>query len=272
MAWFNRSSRIILLTAILAMALTIGFGANLSAQVPKQARPTSSLSGKLPSQWNFTPPSRGIPVNRQGGATRGGECTQVDAPVTTLVPASGFGATAAAYPTVFWYMPKSSASEVQFVIQDAQQQEIYSARYTLAKSSDGSVVGSPGIMSLSVPAFANVSPLEIGQAYRWSVGLMCPPDSSGESKIDDFEGGIVRVKPDPTLAQRIQQATPQDRVALYANAGLWYETVATLVELRRDRPNDNELTQAWNQLLYSVGLDNTFKKLPTGPDNTSKKL
>src|SRR5919199_1197826 len=109
MAWFNRSSRIILLTAILAMALTIGFGGNLSAQVPKQGRPTSSLSGKLPTTWNFTPPNRGIPVNRQGGASRGGECTQG----TALVPASGFGATAAAYPTVFWYMPKSSASEVQ---------------------------------------------------------------------------------------------------------------------------------------------------------------
>jgi hypothetical protein len=72
----------------------------------------------------------------------------------------------------------------------------------------------------------------------------------------------MRVRPDPTLAQRIQQATPKDRVALYANAGLWYETVATLVELRRARPNDNELAQAWNKLLNSVGLDNSFKRPP----------
>lgn len=201
-------------------------------------------------------------MNRQGGATRGEECVEpVGAKVTALVPDSGVGATAAPYPTVFWYMPKSSASEVQLMLQDANQQEIYSARYTLAKSSDGSVVGSPGIMSLSLPAFTNLSPLEVGQAYHWTLGLTCPPDSSGESKIDSFDGGIVRVKPDPTLAQRIQQATPQERVALYANAGLWYETVGSLVELRRDRPNDNELTQAWNKLLNSIGLDSTFKKL-----------
>ncbi|HEY9614300.1 DUF928 domain-containing protein [Allocoleopsis sp.] len=266
MAWFNRSSRIIILTAILAMALTIGFGANLSAQVPKQSRPSSSLSGKLPNRWNFTlPKGQGLPVNRQGGATRGEECIEpVDAKVTALVPDSGVGATAAPYPTVFWYLPKASASEVEVVVRDAKEQDIYSTKYTLAKSANGTVVGSPGIMSFSLPAFANLSPLEMGQEYHWILRVICPADSA-----DDFEsskdivasGGIVRVRPDPTLAQRIQQATPQERVALYANAGLWYETVSGLVELRRDRPNDSELTQAWNQLLNSVGLDSTFKKL-----------
>lgn len=265
MAWFNRSLRIILLTAILAMALTIGFGANLSAQVPKQSRPTSALSGKLPNRWNFTPPNRGISVNRQGGATRGNPCIEPqDAKVTALVPNQGVGATAAPYPTVFWYMPKSSASEVELRVQDAKQYDIYSTKYTLAKSADGVVVGSPGIMSFSLPAFANLSPLEVGQEYDWHVTVICPPDSSEYSDNSNnivASGRIVPVRPDLTLAQRIQQATPQDRVALYANAGLWYETVATLVELRRDRPNDTELTQAWNKLLNSIGLDSTFKEL-----------
>ncbi|AFZ20463.1 DUF928 domain-containing protein [Allocoleopsis franciscana] len=266
MAWFNRSLRIIILTAILAMALTMGFGANLSAQVPKQLRPNTSLSGKLPSQWNFTPPRRGIPVNRQGGATRGNPCIQhPEAKVTALVPASRMAATASAYPTLFWNMPQSSASEVELLVRDTNDQDIYSAKYTLAKSSDGWVVGSPGIMSLSLPAFANLSPLEIGQDYYWMLRLRCPMDSSDSSNDIVVGGGIVRVKPDPTLAQRIQQATPQERVALYANAGFWYETVASLAELRRDRPNDNELAQAWNKLLNSVGLDNTFNKLPTSP-------
>lgn len=266
MAWFNRSLRIIILTAILAMALTMGFGANLSAQVPKQLRPNTSLSGKLPGKWNFTPPRRGIPVNRQGGATRGNPCIQPpDAKVTALVPASSMGATASAYPTVFWYMPKSSASEVELVVRDAKEQDIYSAKYTLAKSADGWVVGSPGIMSFSLPALTNFSPLEIGQDYDWLLRLKCPMDSSDSSNDIVLGGGILRVRPDPTLVQRIQQATPEERVALYANAGLWYETVDTLVELRRDRPNDPELAQAWNKLLNSVGLDNTFKKLPTSP-------
>jgi hypothetical protein len=105
--------------------------------------------------------------------------------------------------------------------------------------------------------------LQVDQGYHWILRVICPPDASvlSDSSQDMVvDGGIVRARPDPTLAQRIQQATPKDRVALYANAGLWYETVATLVELRRDRPNDNELAQAWNKLLNSVKLDNTFKK------------
>ncbi|MBD0346251.1 MAG: DUF928 domain-containing protein, partial [Coleofasciculus sp. Co-bin14] len=36
---------------------------------------------------------------------------------------------------------------------------------------------------------------------------------------------------------------------------LWYETLETLIELRRDRPNDPTLTDAWKTLLSSVGLD-----------------
>lgn len=264
MAWFKRSYRYTILTAILALVLTLGLGGNLSAQVPRQARPSSSLSSKLPSKWNFTPPrGRGIANNRQGGATRGGECFQNPKEVTALVPDSGVGATADAYPTVFWYMPKSSAAQVQLVLQDAQEQEIYSAEYALAKSSDGTVVGTPGVMSLPLPAFANLSPLEIGQDYYWQLRLVCPPDPSNPDSSDAVfvEGGIVRVKPNPTLAQRIQRATPQERVALYANDGFWYETVGTLVKLRRERPNDNDLTQAWNKLLNSIGLDASFRKL-----------
>lgn len=270
MAWFNRSLRIMILTAILAMALTIGFGANLSAQVITQLRPkpNTSLSGKLPSQWNFTPPRRGIPVNRQGGATRGADCYEGDASVTALVPASKLGATAMAYPTIFWYMPKSSASKVELVVRDSQERDLYSTNYPLAKSEDGWVVGSPGIMSFSLPALANFSPLALEQEYHWLLRLTCPADSPGlyDSSNDVvIGGGMMRVKPDPTLTQKIQQATPKERVALYANAGLWYETVGTLVELRRTRPNDPELAQAWNKLLNSVGLDNTFKKRPTSP-------
>ena len=262
MAWFKRSLRFTILTAILVLALTIGLDTTLSAQMVTQQRPTSpSLGSKLPNRWNFTPPrGRGIPFNRQGGATRGEVCFQGGGTVTALVPPSIVGQTGTAYPTLVWYMPKSSASNVELVLQDAKQQEIYSSKYTLAKSADGVVVGTPGVMSLPLPAFANLSPLEIDQEYYWKLRLICPSDSSDSSNDIVVGGSIVRVKPDSTLTQNLQRATPQDRVALYANAGLWYETVATLVELRRDRPTDKDLEQAWNKLLNSVGLDTTFKR------------
>ena len=144
------------------------------------------------------------------------------------------------------------------MLEDTKEEEIFSAKYTLAKSAQRSVVGVPGIMSLSLPAFANLSPLEIGQEYRWRVALVCDPvDRSHDIKA---EGWIRRVELNPTLAQSVQQATALERVALFANASpkLWYETLGTLVELRRNYPNDTDLTQAWNKLLNSVRLDTTF--------------
>lgn len=260
MAWFNRPLRFPIVTTILAVVFTLGLAVNLSAQVPSAVY-RSSISNQLPNQWEFRAP-RGpgapLPDNRQGGATRGGECIQDEAELTALVPASGIGLTANEYPTIYWFMPKSSASEVEFVLRDATAREIYSMKYALTKSSQGVVIGTPSIMSLSVPALASFSPLEIGQEYRWLLALICNPiDRSSDSTI---EGRIKRTPLDPTLLQKVQQVTPQERIALYAQSRLWYETVGTMVELQRVQPNDYELKQAWRKLLNSVELDTTFKR------------
>jgi hypothetical protein len=144
------------------------------------------------------------------------------------------------------------APAVKFVLKDANNQEIYSATYPLTKSAEG-VVGAPGIMSLTV---AKGYPLKIGQEYHWELTVMCDStDTTDQSETIAMDGRIKRVEVDPTLAVRLQQATPQDRVALYATEKLWFETVATLIELRRDRPNDTNLADAWGKLLASVGLD-----------------
>ncbi|NEQ84437.1 MAG: DUF928 domain-containing protein, partial [Moorea sp. SIO2I5] len=87
--------------------------------------------------------------------------------------------------------------------------------------------------------------------YYWQVGLIDPGDSSKNIYID---GGVKRVEEDPNLVQRLKQATPQQRVVIYANDRLWYETLTTLVDLRRQRPDDKNLAEAWNKLLASVGL------------------
>jgi hypothetical protein len=56
------------------------------------------------------------------------------------------------------------------------------------------------------------------------------------------------------LAQSRLQATPYERVAIYAQAGLWYETVDSLLQLRRQYPNNKDLAEAWKTLLKTVGL------------------
>jgi hypothetical protein len=262
MAWFRRSSRFIIL--VLAVALTLSLAVNVPAQVQAQLSPPS-LSSQLPNQSNFRPPrtATGDPTNTQGGATRQvwDVCiADKDKSPALLVPASGSGETVAEYPTVSWYMPKTQASKMEFVVKEADNPEVYSVKYSLDKYEEDTpegkkkfVVGTPGIMSLTLPSATSMSPLKIGQEYKWELTLIC--DSSDQSSnIRLIEGGIKRVEPNPTLAARLQQATPQERVTLYTEENLWYDAVATLVELGRDRPNDPNLAAIWDKLLTSQGL------------------
>jgi hypothetical protein len=263
MAWFRRSSRFIIL--VLAVALTLSLAVNVPAQVQAQLKP-SSLSSKLPNQSkSFRVPrtATGAPTNTQGGATR--QVWDVciaerdKSPAPLVPPASKMGETLSEYPTVSWYMPKTRASAVQFVLLNAKMQEVYSVKYSLAKYTENTaqgteefVVGSPGIMSLTVPTATSISPMDIGQVYQWQLTLMCDPvDQSANIPMN---GGIKRVEPNPNLAARLQQATPEERVTLYVEENLWYNAVATLVELGRDRPNDPNLAAIWDKLLTSQGL------------------
>ncbi len=255
MVWSKHFSRF----TILAVALTLGLTTNVPAQVQAQLKP-SSPSSKLPNQLknSFRPPRTGVPVNTISGAKRGPiTCQDKDSeiPPIPLVPAaSQIGETVADYPTFFWYMPKTSAADVEFVLKDENNdKEVYKVKYALAKSSE-SDVSEPGLMSLTLPSFANLSPLEIGKEYKWEVILLCDPlDRSNDVPMEN-PVSIKRVVPNPALALRIQQATPQQRVALYRDAQLWHDAVSTLVELQRTRPDDANLPVAWDRLLSSAGL------------------
>ncbi|MEQ9669124.1 DUF928 domain-containing protein [Coleofasciculus sp. G2-EDA-02] len=262
MASFTRSSRF----TVVALALTLGLVANIPIGVQAQLG-GSPLSREIPTEWEFTPSDRqgaSLPGNREGGGTRGPCITDPTlgrGPIA-LVPKSGVGQTIAEYPTLSWYLPKNTAWGVELLVRDANNQEIYSTKYAFdhytGKDSKGEeqqyVVGAPGIMSLTLPNLeSSVLPPEMGKQYKWTLRLICnPTDGSGDVYVD---GAFERVEPDPNLARRIQQATPEQRVAMYAKERLWYETLNTLVELRRQSPNDVTLKAAWSRLLSSVGLE-----------------
>jgi len=262
MTWFNRSSRF-----TVALALTLGLVGNLPAGVQAQLG-GSPLSRDIPTEWEFTPPdSQGpdIARNTQGGGTRGDCIANENQDLIALVPKSGIGTTIAEYPTLSWYLPKNTGWGVELTVKDANNQEVYSTKYAFAhytgQDSKGEpeeyVAGAPGIMSLTLPALeSSVLPPEMGQQYQWQLRLICTPPKENDFSRDVYiEGAFERVEPDSNLTRRLQQATPEQRVAIYAKERLWYETLNTLVELRRNRPDDPGIKAAWSQLLRSVELE-----------------
>ena len=204
---------------------------------PLQAHPELQVSLKFPP----TEPRPDVPARTPGGGTRRGpSCTQQGKiPLTVLMPTSNVGTTVAANPTLFWYVPQTTAKAADFVIFDDKDNQVY--QVTLA------LPGTPGIANYSLPA--NVS-LEAGKTYKWQFALVCQPrDPSGDQLVEVVEGLIKRTELSPKLKAQLVQAPPLEQAKLYAQAGIWQETLTILAQLRSSRPTE------WEELLKSVGLD-----------------
>lgn len=213
--------------------------------------------GRITSQpqlysQNFQLPSRGAPGNREGGASRG--CVTDKKPedkdkrLTALIPITNLGLTVAERPTFFWYVPPMPDRKVEFVLMDKNYNEIDRTVFQTK--------GKSGIVSYRLPA--KVAPLQVGKDYRWYFSVICNPTSrSGDLVV---EGWVQRVAPNPNLAKQLAKAPPSDRPNLYAQAGLWQDSLASLAELRRARPNDPATLNRWETLLKTVSLDYLAKE------------
>jgi hypothetical protein len=207
-------------------------------------------SGLIPAaQAQFKPPNRGAPSNTAGGATRGNSfCVTGKTPLTVLVPSSHIGLTTTAHPTFFVYVPPTSAKSAEFVLQDAKDNDIYRTTVELT--------GTPGIVSLSLPETA--PPLEMGKDYLWYFSIVCQP----KDRLEDVfvSAWVQRVQPTKAVVDTLKRVAPRDRPGVYAKASYWYDTLSTLAELRRSKPNDASLNSDWTQLLNSVGLSKVAKE------------
>uniref|UniRef100_B8HTM6 DUF928 domain-containing protein n=1 Tax=Cyanothece sp. (strain PCC 7425 / ATCC 29141) TaxID=395961 RepID=B8HTM6_CYAP4 len=202
----------------------------------------SSVNGLRP-RLQFRLPSRGMPGSRIGGATRG-DCVAGQQTLTALIPNTNLGLTTTSQPTIFLYVPKTIAKTGELILMDQALNTLGSTRLALPTEA--------GIMGIRLPVemAANIKP---GQSFQWSFSLLCDPEDP--SSFITVEGGIERIQPTAGLEKKLQAAPQRDRLLLYADAGLWYETLSTLAELQRSYPQDNTLKQEWSELLGSIGLN-----------------
>ena len=250
MTWIKQFTKPgILLLLVLAIASPTAF--RVDAQSPR----TSNQS--LPTNWDAYEPDDNIgsPGRREGGGTRG-PCIRdnVNNKVMALVPVNGFGTTTVEYPTFSVYLPPLSPEtnpEVEFVLKTEQQKEIYKTKFKINRGA--------AIISFTLPNRNNLPALELNKNYSWSVTLICNPE---DVKIGDLSGnkivsGVIRrVTPNANAQRELATAkTLRDRVIIYAKAGIWYDALSNLAELRRLNPNDPIVVNDWQQLLQSVGME-----------------
>lgn len=223
---------------ILALAISpflVSFS-SVSPQSLAQSNPTE-ISLKFPSTGN-----RGAPKATTGGGSRGEDAACISAKenepsLIALMPnRENIGKTAAATPTLYWYIPKSKATSGEFILLDEGNNEAYQTTFALPTQ--------PGIVKLSIPTTAFLQP---GKRYSWSFSLIC--DSQYRNRDQYVEGILEYTELSANLKDQLKNATPLERARLYAKSAIWSETLDIVAQLRRQNRTE------WEELLTSVGLE-----------------
>lgn len=212
----------------------------------------AELSGSRPNSqqfgaaWNsFQPPEEGVPGRREGGGTRGLECTATNA-LTALIPQSTMGQTISAKPTFFYYVPVALDKTVQFELADDRDKTVYKKSFRM-------VTSRAGIVSVSLGSDGNSPALEVGKNYQWYFTIKCNPKNYRDEVL--VSGWINRNAVAPTLKTELDRSPDyRARLSIFAQQGLWYEYLATLAQLRAESPSDASLALKWSEMLSSVQL------------------
>lgn len=220
---------------------------NAPPSPPDNGRPGKTLGG---GTWVFNapppPPDIGKPRTTDDGGARGCKSEAQEnqsapsekKPLTALIPETGWGLTTAEQPTLWFYVPDSCSLSGEFVLKDEADRTVYETPFTLT--------GTPGVISLTLSSKA--ARLETGKRYHWYFNIYSQP---GQFPLF-VEGWIQRVELNPAVKTQLEKATPQERVALYADNGIWHDALTASAELRRTDPKNAE----WAALLQAIGRDN----------------
>lgn len=246
-AKFKKTKHITLCLSTLSLFIAIYSG--LLTQVRAQSEITfrgNYSYTKITPIVEFVPPSQEKVDNTRGGASRGEiKCSQDEVygpSVRALLPASQQGFTVATHPSFLVYLPKTSAPIVHFTLRDENNRGVYQTTFPIVKTG--------GIISISLPE--DQPPLQLSKTYQWSVALICQP---AQTDIPFASGQVRRIKLNSALSSQLDHNNLLQQASFYGQAGIWYESLVILAQLRKTRPDDQIITDNWLQLLNSVGLE-----------------
>ena len=232
------------LICLLALSLVGSWSTVVNAQ-------NKSVYTNKKHQVTFEPPKGTKPAQTVGGASRGEQCPldsrEQDLPITPLLPTSSPSLTMESHPTLLVYIPETSATKALFSIRDANEDYDYQTTMPIGDRA--------GIVSLTLPD--NAPALDVDREYKWSLILMCDNKLRPDSPV--VQGDVMRVTADSYVANKLAGANSIERAAIFGNAGVWYDTVSSLAQLKATNPKDSDIALNWEGLLYSVGLENIAK-------------
>ena len=235
------------LASTLVIAFLLGISVNGFSQDSKTTKPSdqnlkdqSKKTESVASVPVYTPPKRGAPGGRVGGATRG---IQREVFLVSALAPDHSGFTTSEQPSLYWFISGSTSFPVELTVMDPQGvKPILETRLPAPVTA--------GVHRIRLSDY-NVR-LAPGASYRWFVSVV--PDADRRSKDIMAGGTIERIEMPEGLKAKLAQAPKSDLPSIYAEAGLWYDTVATISEQIEAAPQDQVIRDQRTALLSQVGL------------------
>lgn len=163
--------------------------------------------------------------------------------LSVLAPADHVGLTVQEQPSLYWYLSAATNCQVEVTLTDEQTVEPL-----LELKLDPPTT--PGLQRVRLIDYGvRLSP---GVRYQWAVALV--PDPDHRSKDIIATGGIKRTETTEALQAKLVWANKTEVTAIYAEAGLWYDTVAAISDLIATAPQGSALRTQRAALLEQVRL------------------
>ncbi|UIE38001.1 DUF928 domain-containing protein [Leptodesmis sichuanensis] len=192
----------------------------------------------------YKPPTLPGPVRTAGTGSRTVGCAMdKTATLLPLVPDRHIGQTVSDRPPLLWYVAGAKSVEVTLV-QPGVAKPIFEQTVQ---------IHNPGIVQVNFPD--NAPALQPGQEYRWSVAVVCNPKRRTQDTAYT-QAFIKRLPASARLEQQLAAAkSDQERSRIYAEAGLWYDALATLAKANASDPANESIRADFYSLLHQVGLN-----------------
>lgn len=211
----------------------------------------------IPAVKQPDPPDKGTTESNEGTGSRG-DCPHEPntLPLTSLVGSNNLTTTISEYPSFWVYIPYSSKQfrTAEFALQN-EDQDLYRDLIKLPANV-------PGIIEIKLPS--TISPLKIGQQYRWYLEIDCSTAANQKNLSSDTLTGIVkRIEMPSELKNELKMApTALEKIRLFAKYGVWHETLTHLAQLRQSEPQSFNYRKLWNSIFNQpdVGLTNIVKE------------
>lgn len=214
--------------------------AKSGASSQKAQSNSTSASQKSRAVPVYTPPKRGAPLARVGGGSRG---VDDGLPYISVITPDHVGYTSMSAPVLYWYISEDMKTRFEFALindDDIEPMVEVTSEQTMTAGLNSMNLADHGVT------------LQPGVAYQWSVALVS--DENKRSSDIVSSGQIELLAMTEAQQQLLENAAGEERVAILAREGYWYDTFDSMSRLIADDPDNTTLRTQRATLLEQIGL------------------